>query len=392
MPHETNIDERVAHLNQRYANHGALDVLGRALKDDQVGRIALVSSFGAESVVLLHMISVLDVSIPVLFIDTQMLFEETVKYQQDVSSQLGLTDVRTIRARPDAVAAHDPESLLHQTNTDACCNLRKTEPLERALGNFDAWITGRKRFQSNSRATLEFFENEDGKRIKVNPLAHWTPQDVQDYMINNRLPRHPLISKGYPSIGCAPCTSKVAPGEDPRSGRWRDQDKEECGIHFVNGKIVRGPLPQNPPMEEVKPMNTIVTDNGFAPDAGADDFVTVEELETSNAARAVDLPSDADPMVLQEVLERLETIRVDFPTFADGRGFTLARRLRLMGFTGKLRARGHVLADQYAMARRSGFDEVEISPELAERQPWDQWKARAEWGAHDYQSRVRGSA
>ena len=231
MPHETNIDARVAHLNQRYANHGALDVLGRALKDDQVGRIALVSSFGAESVVLLHMISVLDVSTPVLFIDTQMLFEETVKYQQDVSSQLGLTDVRTIRARPDAVAAHDPEGLLHQTNTDACCDLRKTEPLERALGNFDAWITGRKRFQSNSRATLEFFENEGNKRIKVNPLAHWTPQDVQDYMINNRLPRHPLISKGYPSIGCWPCTQPVAEGDDVRAGRWRGQAKTECGIH-----------------------------------------------------------------------------------------------------------------------------------------------------------------
>ncbi|MGB0904594.1 MAG: phosphoadenylyl-sulfate reductase, partial [Mangrovicoccus sp.] len=129
--------------------------------------------------------------------------------------------------------------------TDACCDLRKTRPLEDALSNFDAWITGRKRFQGSTRAALDFFEADGDSRIKVNPLAHWAPQDVQDYMDNNGLPRHPLVAKGYPSIGCAPCTSKVAPGEDPRSGRWRGQDKTECGIHFINGKMVRGPIASN---------------------------------------------------------------------------------------------------------------------------------------------------
>lgn len=238
------VAERVAHLNERYRSHAAKAVLERALTDPQVGRIALVSSFGAESVVLLHMLSVLDRSAPVLFIDTQMLFRETLQYQTEVSEKLGLTDVRVIRARPAALAAHDPDGLLHRHSTDACCNLRKVEPMERALENFDAWITGRKRFQGSTRATLDFFENEGDRRIKVNPLAHWAPQDVQDYIINNRLPRHPLIAQGYPSIGCAPCTSKVAPGEDPRAGRWRNEDKEECGIHFINGKVVRGPLPK----------------------------------------------------------------------------------------------------------------------------------------------------
>ena len=116
--------------------------------------------------------------------------------------------------------------------------------MEAALAPFDSWITGRKRFQSGSRASLEFFETEGQKRIKINPLAHWAPEDVRDYMINNRLPRHPLVAKGYPSIGCAPCTAKVAPGEDPRSGRWKGQDKEECGIHFIDGRMVRGPLKQ----------------------------------------------------------------------------------------------------------------------------------------------------
>ena len=113
-------------------------------------------------------------------------------------------------------------------------------PLNTALADFDGWITGRKRFQSGTRAALEFFEVEtDTARIKVNPLAFWNASDLGDYIIENRLPRHPMVARGYPSIGCAPCTSPVKQGEDPRAGRWRDTNKEECGIHFVNGKMVR---------------------------------------------------------------------------------------------------------------------------------------------------------
>jgi phosphoadenosine phosphosulfate reductase len=208
---------KAAMLNNRYRYHAAVAVLEHALGDDDVGRVALVSSFGAESVVLLHMISVMDRTTPVLFIDTEMLFEETLTYQRDVAAKLDLTNVQMIRADAGAVADTDPDGTLHLTDADACCTLRKTEPLERALLGFDAWITGRKRFQAGSRATL-------------------------DYMINNRLPRHPLVARGYPSIGCAPCTSPVKPGEDPRAGRWRGLDKEECGIHFIDGKLVRGPL------------------------------------------------------------------------------------------------------------------------------------------------------
>ena len=126
-----------------------------------------------------------------------------------------------------------------QHAVDACCALRKTEPLERALQGYDAWITGRKRFQNADRGTIDFFENEGDFRIKVNPLAHWGREDLEEYIVNNRLPRHPLVAKGYPSIGCAPCTSPVAPGEDPRAGRWRNSTKTECGIHFVGGKPVR---------------------------------------------------------------------------------------------------------------------------------------------------------
>ncbi|MBO6603231.1 MULTISPECIES: phosphoadenylyl-sulfate reductase [Paracoccaceae] len=238
------VETRVARLNARYRHHSAISVLEHGLRDTDTGRIALVSAFGAESIVLLHMVSVVDRATPVLFIDTEMLFPETLAYQREVAGVLGLEELRIIRASQTALAAHDPEGDLHQRDPDACCGLRKTQPLAHALAPFDAWITGRKRFQGGHRAELEFFEAEGDFRIKINPLAHWAPEDVQEYMINNRLPRHPLVARGYPSIGCAPCTAPVAAGEDPRAGRWKGRDKDECGIHFVDGRIVRGPLKQ----------------------------------------------------------------------------------------------------------------------------------------------------
>ncbi|QQA41207.1 phosphoadenylyl-sulfate reductase [Pelagovum pacificum] len=238
------LEERVAALNERYRHHGATAVLEKALEDEDVGDIALVSSFGAESVALLHLVSVIDKQTPVLFIDTEMLFPETLTYQSELAVKLKLGNLKVVRARLDDQLNRDPDGTLHQRDTDACCALRKTEPLQRALAPFDGWITGRKRYQGGKRASLDFFEAEAGTgRIKVNPLAYWTNQDVQDYIAENRLPRHPLVAQGYPSIGCWPCTSKVAEGEDPRAGRWRGEEKEECGIHFVDGKIVRGPLP-----------------------------------------------------------------------------------------------------------------------------------------------------
>lgn len=234
--------EKVAGLNARYRHHGATTVLGDALRDPELGRIAMVSSFGAESVALLHLVAVTNRHTPVLFIDTEMLFPETLVYQSELAVTLELTNVRVVRARLAETLAADPDGTLHQHNPDACCDLRKTEPLQRALAGYDAWITGRKRYQGGQRAALDFFEVEDATgRIKINPLAHWTSEDVAEYILANRLPRHPLVARGYPSIGCAPCTSPVAPGEDPRAGRWRGQDKDECGIHFVDGKIVRGP-------------------------------------------------------------------------------------------------------------------------------------------------------
>ncbi|KUF11522.1 phosphoadenylyl-sulfate reductase [Pseudoponticoccus marisrubri] len=239
-PDRAALRARVATLNARYRHHGATAVLEGALRDPEAGRIAMVSSFGAESVALLHLVAMVDRATPVIFIDTRLLFTETLAYQQEVAERLRLDDVRIIRTEARDLEARDPYGALRLSDKDACCALRKTVPLERALQGFDGWITGRKRYQSASRATLDFFELEESTgRIKVNPLAHWGPQDVRHYMEENRLPRHPLVARGYPSIGCQPCTSRVAEGEDPRAGRWRGEDKEECGIHFVEGRAVR---------------------------------------------------------------------------------------------------------------------------------------------------------
>ncbi|MEM6310852.1 MAG: phosphoadenylyl-sulfate reductase [Pseudomonadota bacterium] len=227
---------RADRLNRRFANRSAVEVVRFSLTE--LGRVAMVSSFGADSVVLLHMVSLIDRAAPVWFIDTEMLFPETLTYQQDVAAQLGLSGVMILRAGD--ITQHDPRRDLHKSDTNACCALRKTRPLKTALGAFDGWITGRKRFQSGTRASLSVFEPEAGtQRLKINPLAHWRTQDVQTYIAQNDLPRHPLVAQGYPSIGCAPCTSPVNPGEDPRAGRWRNSEKEECGIHFVDGKLVR---------------------------------------------------------------------------------------------------------------------------------------------------------
>lgn len=239
MPLDADIASRAAALNAAYRHHGATAVVERALREPEVGNVALVSSFGAESVVLLHMVSLIAPGTPVLFVDTAMLFAETLAYQAELAERLRLTYLRVIRAAESQLAKDDPDGTLHRFSTDACCALRKVAPLENALVGFDAWITGRKRYQGATRAQLEFFEVETPTRMKINPLAHWGREDVEDYMIENRLPRHPLVAKGFASIGCTPCTSAVRPGEDPRAGRWRGEKKVECGIHFIGGKMVR---------------------------------------------------------------------------------------------------------------------------------------------------------
>ena len=219
-----------AALNAAFGNLEAHDAIALAVGRLFRGRIGLVSSFGAESAVLLHLLSKVDPAVPVIFLDTGRLFAETLEYRTLLTGRLGLTDVRTIAPEPERVLANDPHRALWMTKPDLCCHIRKTEPLNRALAGFDAWLTGRKRFQNGTRSGLRLFE-ADGDRIKINPLAGWSAADLKAYAVKHDLPQHPLVAKGYPSIGCVPCTSRVQPGEDPRAGRWRGQEKTECGIH-----------------------------------------------------------------------------------------------------------------------------------------------------------------
>jgi phosphoadenosine phosphosulfate reductase len=219
-----------ARLNGRYGELDAHDVIALAVEKLFRDRIALVSSFGAESSVLLHLLSEVDPHVPVIFLDTGRLFAETLEYRTLLASRLGLTDVRSVTPDPERLAANDPHRALWMTKPDLCCHIRKTEPLARALEGFDAWLTGRKRFQNSVRSGLNLFE-ADGERVKINPLANWSAADLKAHAARYDLPEHPLVSKGYPSIGCVPCTSRVQPGEDQRAGRWRGLEKTECGIH-----------------------------------------------------------------------------------------------------------------------------------------------------------------
>ncbi len=222
-------------LNARFGAAPAEAALAVTL-DRYEGRVALVSSFGAEAAVLLHMLARTDPAVPVLMLDTLLLFPETLTYQKELSAHLGLKDVRIIT--PDETA--DPNRTLHQRDTTACCALRKVAPLEKALTGFEAVLTGRKRYQTRARAEMQTFELDAENRLKVSPLAHWTPAQVAAYFTAHDLPRHPLVAKGFPSIGCAPCTSAVTASEDPRAGRWRDEAREECGIHIrPDGTIER---------------------------------------------------------------------------------------------------------------------------------------------------------
>lgn len=196
------------------------------------GRIALVSSFGAESAVVLHMVAALDPATPVIFLDTGKLFPETLRYRDLLVRRLGLRDLRTARPEPARIAEIDPLGTLWRSEPDMCCWQRKVEPLDAALAGFAAWITGRKRYQGGLRRNLPMVEAGPDGRVKVNPLAGWSMDDVARYFAEHDLPRHPLEAQGYRSIGCMSCTRPALDGEDPRAGRWPGFEKHECGIHL----------------------------------------------------------------------------------------------------------------------------------------------------------------
>jgi len=206
------------------------DIIAAALAIVGRKRLALVSSFGTESAALLKVMTEVDASIPVIFLDTGWLFEETLAYRDRLIATLGLRDVRTIKPQEEALSREDGDRDLWFSDPDACCRIRKVEPLARALKPFDAWINGRKRFQGGQRAGIAVVEN-DGARLKFNPFANVSREQIEAIYREANLPPHPLAAKGYLSVGCMPCTGRTSPDEDTRAGRWRGRPKTECGIH-----------------------------------------------------------------------------------------------------------------------------------------------------------------
>lgn len=230
-------------LNQRFAGVDTQEMLRTLFTENALGEVAVVSSFGTESAVLLHLVAQADPTVPVIFVDTLKMFQETLDYRETLVKALGIKDSRVVVPDADVLAKKDDKGLRWSYDPDGCCEIRKVEPLARAKQGLDAWISGRKAFQSSTRQNLPRFQVEEG-RLKINPLGDWVKAELEAYFEEHRLPRHPLEAQGYLSIGCEPCTSKVLPGEDPRSGRWRGWDKVECGIHTTS------PIPQKADPED----------------------------------------------------------------------------------------------------------------------------------------------
>lgn len=227
MPMPTDL---VLDLQRRLGYAPPERILSAVVRETFPGRIAVVASFGAESAVLLHLVATIDPTTPVLFVDTGRHFPETLDYRARLTAYLGLSGVRSVGPTAQEAARLDADFSRAAWDPDGCCAFRKTAPLQRALMGYDAWISGRKRFQASTRFDLPVFEADD-RHVKVNPLASWSANDIATYAARHRLPAHPLVAQGYLSIGCAPCTSIVRAGEDPRAGRWRGFEKTECGIH-----------------------------------------------------------------------------------------------------------------------------------------------------------------
>ncbi|MBN9314697.1 MAG: phosphoadenylyl-sulfate reductase [Devosia sp.] len=354
-------------LNGMFDEMDGAGVLRQAVTELLPGDIAIVSSFGADSVVLLHMVAEVDRTLPVYFLETGKHFPETLAYVETLKRHLGLANVIALHPDPSDVARFDAGGDLWETDPDSCCHIRKTEPLDARVSGLGGWVTGRKRFQTAERGVLPHFELTADDRIKVNPLAYFSDADITAYKLKYGLPEHPLYSKGYKSIGCAPCTSVVAEGEDPRAGRWRGLNKKECGIHFdFNGAIAKPMAAQE--LNLFKDGKFIA--DPFRPWVEGDDpaaarythiplpvFLDNRDAVLANPHPLGLLVSPGDKVELARGdLDRFVSIAINFPAFTDGRGYSSARLLvERYGYKGELRAVGDVLHDQISHMRRCGI-------------------------------------
>jgi phosphoadenosine phosphosulfate reductase len=355
-------------LNGMFDEMDGVSVLRQATEDILPGNIAVVSSFGADSVVLLHMVAKVDASLPVYFLETAKHFPETLQYVRTVTAKLGLTNVRWLHPNAKDLARFDPEGTLWETDPDSCCHIRKTEPLETEIAQFGGWVTGRKRYQTAERGVLPHFELTSDDRIKVNPLAYFSDADIVAYKLEHGLPEHPLVAKGYRSIGCAPCTTIVAEGEDPRAGRWRGLNKKECGIHYdFNGAIAKPVVPEAE--KNLFRDGAFIADPFHAWSEGDDpataryshvplkEFVANRDIVLANPhpLGLLVMPGD-DVEAISADLGRFASIAIAFPSFTDGRGYSSARLItERHGYTGEVRATGDVLMDQIPLMSRCGI-------------------------------------
>ena len=225
-------DEFVNALSKQLHGADAVEILDYVIHKAFPEKIALVSSFGAESAVLLKLAAQVNKNVPVLFIDTGKHFAQTLQYRRDLIRTLDLKNVITLNPDEEDLTNNDPHGTLWRNDPDQCCTLRKVQPLTSALRPYEAWITGRKQFHGGLREYLPVIE-VSGEHIKVNPLAHWSHEQITHYTDSEELPAHPLVSQGYPSIGCWPCTHPANEADDIRAGRWRGAAKTECGIHSI---------------------------------------------------------------------------------------------------------------------------------------------------------------
>lgn len=374
-------DLEIVALNGMFDEQDTLGVIRYALEELLPGEpLAVVSSFGADSAVLLHHIAQVDPHKEVLFLETGKHFVETLEYVETIKQRFGLTNIRFLEPDAADLKRFDPHGTLWETDPDSCCHIRKTEPLKGALDQYAGWITGRRRHQTQERGVLPHFELTSDVRIKVNPLAYWTYEDVKAYKAEHDLPEHPLVQHGYRSIGCAPCTSATREGEDPRAGRWRGLNKAECGIHFdFNGQIA-SPAAKLENRTLFKSGRFIADPfhawgEGDAPETSAYVHVPLAVWqENREAFIAADHPiglliaPGEDFEAVAEDFDRFASIAVAFPKFTDGRGYSYARLLReRYGFTGELRATGDILTDQVPFLRRCGFDALTVTNEATKK-------------------------
>lgn len=363
-------------LNGMFDEMDAVGVLRYAVSDVLPGDLAIVSSFGADSAVLLHMVAQVDPSMPVYFLETGKHFVETLDYVETLKKQFGLINVHAIHPNPDDVRRFDPHGQLWETDPDSCCHIRKTEPLEPITEQYGGWVTGRKRYQTRERGVLPHFELTSDDRIKVNPLAYFSDADVVEYRLKHNLPEHPLYARGYKSIGCAPCTSIVAEGEDPRAGRWRGLNKKECGIHYDFNGAIASPM-------TAAARHTLWKDGAFI----ADPFHAWSDTDTAQTAAYKHVPlavflADRDAFMatsfplglliapadnvetVEADLGRFASVAISFPSFTDGRGYSSARLLaERFHYAGEIRAVGDVLQDQIPLMRRCGVSALVVTHE-----------------------------